>query len=135
MSDHAHAPSAQRQQAMTEALRAWDPEAEVSLETGTGRLMVMTTLPTERVIAILKEAGEARWEKTRVAAVDPAREQAAIEERKALGITMLEPFSEADVSRFVASSEKAWAALAESAGPKGVENYRRMKEAIAKLNP
>lgn len=85
--------------------------------------------------AILKEAGEAMWEKTRVAAVDPAREQAAIEERKALGITMLEPFSEADVSRFVASSEKAWAALAESAGPKGVENYHRMKEAIAKLTP
>ena len=58
MSDHTHAPSAQRQQAMTEALRAWDPEAEVSLEVGTGRLMVMTTLPTERVIAILKEVGE-----------------------------------------------------------------------------
>ena len=58
MSDHAHAPSAQRQQAMTEALRAWAPEAEVSLEAGTGRLMVMTTLPTERVIAILKEVGE-----------------------------------------------------------------------------
>lgn len=58
MSDHAHPSSAQRQQAMTEALRAWDPEAEVTMESGTGRLVVMTTLPTERVIAILKEAGE-----------------------------------------------------------------------------
>jgi hypothetical protein len=58
MSDPTRSPTEQRQQAMTEALRAWDPEAEVSLETGTGRLMVMTTLPTERVIAILKEAGE-----------------------------------------------------------------------------
>ena len=58
MSDHTHASSEQRQQAMTDALRAWDPEAEVTLEAGTGRLMVMTTLPTERVIAILKEAGE-----------------------------------------------------------------------------
>ena len=56
MSDHAS--STQRQQAMTEALRAWDPEAEVTMESGTGRLVVMTTLPTERVIAILKEAGE-----------------------------------------------------------------------------
>ena len=85
--------------------------------------------------AIVKEAGEVMWAKTRDAAVDPAREQAAIEERKALGITMLDPFSEADVSSFIASSDKAWAALAESAGPKGIENYRRMKEAIAKLNP
>lgn len=58
MSDHAHPSSAQRQQAMTEALRAWDPEAEVTMESGTGRLVVMTTLPTERLIAILKEAGE-----------------------------------------------------------------------------
>ena len=58
MSDHTHASSEQRQQAMTDALRAWDPEAEVTLEAGTGRLMVMTTLPTERVIALLKEAGE-----------------------------------------------------------------------------
>nr|WP_298120511.1 hypothetical protein [uncultured Pseudoxanthomonas sp.] len=58
MSDNAHASSEQRQQAMTEALRAWDPEAEVTMESGTGRLVVMTTLPTERVIAILKEAGE-----------------------------------------------------------------------------
>ncbi|MBD9437247.1 hypothetical protein IB223_14180 [Pseudoxanthomonas sp. PXM03] len=58
MSDHAHASSEQRQQAMTEALRAWDPEAEVTMESGTGRLVVMTTLPTERVIAILKDVGE-----------------------------------------------------------------------------
>ncbi|KRA45241.1 hypothetical protein [Pseudoxanthomonas sp. Root630] len=57
MSDHAP-PTEQRQQAMTEALRAWDPEAEVTLEPGTGRLMVMTTLPTDRVIAILKDVGE-----------------------------------------------------------------------------
>jgi len=58
MTDHAHAPSEQRQKTMTEALRAWDPEAEVTLESGTGRLMVMTTLPTEQVIAILKNIGE-----------------------------------------------------------------------------
>ncbi len=58
MPDHSHATPQQRQQAMTEALRAWDPEAEVTMESGTGRLMVMTTLPTERVIAILKDVGE-----------------------------------------------------------------------------
>ena len=58
MSDHTPSPTEQRQQAMTEALRAWDPEAEVTLESGTGRLMVMTTLPTERVVAILKDVGE-----------------------------------------------------------------------------
>ncbi len=59
MSDHpARRTSEQRQQAMTDALRAWDPGAEVTLESGTGRLVVMTTLPTEHVIAILKEVGE-----------------------------------------------------------------------------
>jgi hypothetical protein len=58
MTDHAHTSSKQRQQAMTEALRAWDPEAEVTLESGTGRMMVMTTLSTERVIALLKDIGE-----------------------------------------------------------------------------
>ncbi|MBD9481317.1 hypothetical protein [Pseudoxanthomonas sp. PXM02] len=58
MIDHTHISSKQRQQAMTEALRAWDPEAEVTLESGTDRLVVMTTLPTERVIAILKDIGE-----------------------------------------------------------------------------
>ena len=55
MSDPIHPTSEQRQRAMTEALRAWDPEAEVTLESGTGRLMVMTTLPTERVIALLQQ--------------------------------------------------------------------------------
>lgn len=58
MTDHTYTSSKQRQQAMTEALRAWDPEAEVTLESGSGRLMVMTTLPTERVIALLKDLGE-----------------------------------------------------------------------------
>lgn len=58
MSDHAPSTPDQRQHAMTEALRAWDPEADVTLESGTGRLVVMTTLPTERVIAILKDVGE-----------------------------------------------------------------------------
>lgn len=84
---------------------------------------------------ILGEAGEAMWEKTQAAAVSPERETAAIEERKGLGITMLEPFSEADVARFVAASDKAWAAMAETAGPKGKEYYQRMKAAIAELKP
>jgi hypothetical protein len=58
MSENALHTAQQRQQAMTEALRAWDPEAEVTLESRTGRLMLMTTLPTERVIALLKSMGE-----------------------------------------------------------------------------
>ncbi|WP_313927653.1 hypothetical protein [Pseudoxanthomonas sp.] len=58
MSDHTHPTSEQRQHAMTEALRAWDPDADVTLESATGRLKVTTTLPTERVIAILKDLGE-----------------------------------------------------------------------------
>ncbi|MCC4116552.1 TRAP transporter substrate-binding protein DctP [Aromatoleum toluclasticum] len=85
--------------------------------------------------AVLAEAGEAMWAKTREAAVSPQRESAAIEERKALGITMLQPFPEGDVSAFAAASDKAWADMAKSAGPKGTEYYQRMKEAIAKLTP
>ena len=84
---------------------------------------------------VLAEAGEAMWAKTRDAAVSPERENTATEERKALGITMLQPFSQGDVSSFVASSDKAWAEMAKSAGPKGSEYYQRMKEAIAKLTP
>ncbi len=53
-----HSSFPQRRQAMTEALRAWDPEAEVMVEPATGRLMVMTTLSTDKVVAILREAGE-----------------------------------------------------------------------------
>lgn len=85
--------------------------------------------------AILADAGEAMWTKTRDAAVSAEREAAAVEERKALGINMLAPFSESDVSSFIAASDKAWVAMAEAAGPKGVDNYQRMKAAIAKLNP
>jgi xanthine dehydrogenase iron-sulfur cluster and FAD-binding subunit A len=51
------APPEERQHAMADALRAWDPEAEVAVEAGTGRLMVLTTLPADRVAAILEEAG------------------------------------------------------------------------------
>ncbi|MBD9478986.1 hypothetical protein [Pseudoxanthomonas sp. PXM02] len=58
MSDPAHAPSDHRRHAMTEALRAWDPEAEVTVEADTGRLVVLTTLPADRVATVLKEAEE-----------------------------------------------------------------------------
>lgn len=87
----------------------------------------------EDLRTILVEAGEAMWVKTRDAAVDAEREAKARTEREALGITMLEPFSEQDVKAFVAASDTAWAAMAESAGSKGVENYRRMKAVITEL--
>ena len=85
--------------------------------------------------AIVAEAGEAMWVKTRDAAVSAEGGEAATEERRALGIDMLAPFSEGDVSSFIAASDKAWVTMAEAAGPKGMENYQRMKAAIAKLNP
>ena len=50
---------------MTEALRAWDPEAEVSLEAGTGRLMVMTTLPAF-TFQILDANGQALTDQGRI---------------------------------------------------------------------
>ena len=58
MSDRSHASSEERRQAVTEALRGWDPEADVAVEAGTGRLKVLTTLPADRVAALLREAGE-----------------------------------------------------------------------------
>jgi TRAP-type C4-dicarboxylate transport system substrate-binding protein len=82
---------------------------------------------------ILREAGEEIWQETREAAVDPEREAKARAEREELGVTMLEPFSDEDVSKFVAASKKAWRELAEKAGPKGIEYYERMQDAISKL--
>ncbi|HVK50880.1 MAG TPA: hypothetical protein VM469_03970 [Pseudoxanthomonas sp.] len=51
-------PSQRRQRAMTEALREWDPEAEIRWDAESGRLSVYTTLPGERVSAILAALGE-----------------------------------------------------------------------------
>lgn len=51
-------PLQQRGRAMTQALREWDPDAEVQMEVDTGRLSILTTLPTDRVVAILKSIGE-----------------------------------------------------------------------------
>jgi hypothetical protein len=56
MSDASDAAPDHRQQAITEALRAWDPEADVTVEAGTGRLVVLTTLSADRVATLLKEA-------------------------------------------------------------------------------
>lgn len=44
---------------MTRALRDWDPDAEVQLDSQSGRLSIMTTLPTERVVSVLHAIGEA----------------------------------------------------------------------------
>lgn len=88
---------------------------------------------TPELQQVLVEAGEAMWAKTREAAVSAEREDTARAERESLGITMLEPFSEADVQAFVASATEAWKAMAEAAGPKGMEYYERMTAAIAAL--
>jgi hypothetical protein len=51
-------PRQRRQLAMTEALREWDPEAEILWDAESDRLSVFTTLPSERVSAILAALGE-----------------------------------------------------------------------------
>jgi len=51
-------PRQRRQLAMTKALREWDPEAEILWDAESGRLSVFTTLPSERVSAILAGLGE-----------------------------------------------------------------------------
>lgn len=51
-------PRQQRQQAMTQALREWDPEAEIRWDEASGRLNVYTSLSSERVASILATLGE-----------------------------------------------------------------------------
>lgn len=51
-------PLQQRSQAITQALRDWDPDAEVQADPANGRLSILTTLPSERVMSILAELGE-----------------------------------------------------------------------------
>lgn len=51
-------PRQRRQLAMTEALREWDPEAEIQWDADSGRLSIYTTLSNERVSAILAALGE-----------------------------------------------------------------------------
>lgn len=48
----------QRRLGMTRALQALDPEAEVHVDRETGRLTVLTSLPAEKVVAILEGIGE-----------------------------------------------------------------------------
>ncbi|MFC4351555.1 TRAP transporter substrate-binding protein [Fodinicurvata halophila] len=83
---------------------------------------------------IVREEGERMWEKTRERAVDEEREREARKDREELGITMLEPFSDEDVAKFVEAANEAWAEMAEDAGPKGVEYYERMQEEISELD-
>ncbi len=84
---------------------------------------------TEAQQQALTEAGEETWVETRELAVDPAREAASREERKTLGITVLDPFSKEDVNTFVDAAMEAWKEMAESAGPEGVGYY----ETVSKL--
>ncbi|MGM0560764.1 MAG: TRAP transporter substrate-binding protein [Pseudomonadota bacterium] len=83
---------------------------------------------------IVREEGERMWEKTRELAVDEERESEARAHREELGITMLEPFSDEDVTRFVEAANEAWAEMAQDAGDKGMEYYERMQEAISELD-
>ncbi|QUX94372.1 C4-dicarboxylate ABC transporter substrate-binding protein [Marinomonas sp. CT5] len=71
----------------------------------------------------LTEAGEEVWKETKLLAVDPQREAAAREERKSLGITILEPFSKKDVQTFVGAAMSAWKDMAEASGPEGMKYY------------
>lgn len=80
---------------------------------------------------VLQEAGEDIWGGSRDKSVDPAREAAATAERQALGITVLEPFPQADVERFVAAAQLAWKELAERAGEAGLHNYKVVTQQLS----
>ncbi|WP_240610026.1 TRAP transporter substrate-binding protein DctP [Billgrantia endophytica] len=83
---------------------------------------------------VLIEAGEYMWEKTGDAAVDPVREQAARERRESLGVTILDDFSEEDVSRFQEAAMVAWQRIAERAGDEGTRNYATVTEYLQEIH-
>ncbi len=90
---------------------------------------------TPELQQILKEEAEVTWANTRDLAVDAAREAEARTHRaEKLGITMLDPFSKEDLQQFVDAANERWREMAETAGPKGVEYYERMQEAIKKFD-
>ena len=82
--------------------------------------------------AILAEAGEEIWQETKLLAVDPEREKAAREERKGLGITVLEPFSQEDVNTFVEAAMDAWKEMATASGEEGLQYYNTVSELAKK---
>ena len=77
----------------------------------------------------LTDAGQEVWTETKAEAVNPEREAKAREERKKLGITVLDPFSQEDVHTFVNAAMAAWKEMAEAAGPEGTQYY----ETVSKL--
>ncbi|KAA0012896.1 C4-dicarboxylate ABC transporter substrate-binding protein [Billgrantia pellis] len=79
----------------------------------------------------LEEAGQEVWETTRELAVDPEREALAREERESLGITVLQPFSAADVDTFVSAAWSAWQAMAEKSGDDGIRYYNTVTQALS----
>ncbi len=79
---------------------------------------------TKEQQAVLIEAGNEIWDETKDLAVDEEREQKAREERAAMGITILPPFSPEDVKAFVEASDKAWRDMAEKSGEEGLEYYK-----------
>jgi TRAP-type C4-dicarboxylate transport system substrate-binding protein len=58
---------------------------------------------------ILTDAGDFIWEKTKGVAVDREREASAREERKTLGITVLDRFPKDDREKIVQASRDTWA--------------------------
>ncbi|WP_240609815.1 TRAP transporter substrate-binding protein DctP [Billgrantia endophytica] len=79
----------------------------------------------------LEEAGQEIWKTTRELAVDAERETLAREEREELGITLLEPFSDADVETFVTAAWKTWKRMAENAGDDGIRYYESVTQALS----
>ncbi|EPC04125.1 hypothetical protein L861_02100 [Litchfieldella anticariensis FP35 = DSM 16096] len=79
----------------------------------------------------LEEAGQEIWEETREIAVSPEREAQAREERESLGITILPPFSEADVDTFVTAAWGTWKTMAENAGEDGMHYYNTVTQALS----
>lgn len=73
---------------------------------------------------VLTEAGDYIWEKTKTVAVDREREAAAREERRKLGITVLDPFPKEDREKIVQASRDAWADIVNEIGSEEASQNR-----------
>lgn len=82
---------------------------------------------------VLQQAGEHLWQKTLDAAVDPQREADARAKRQALGVTMLDNFSQQDVEQFQKAAFEAWQAIAKRAGKDGEQIYETVTAKLDSL--
>lgn len=83
--------------------------------------------------AVLQEAADNTTKDSFKAYLDGAGEIEAIAALKNSGVTILEPFSEADQETFRKTVSETWKRLAEEAGDEAASNYQKVNSAIMEV--